>query len=341
MRHKVTKSIEKYLSLSKKQLLTVGFYNSGKTYVYSNSENPENLMYGIGSISKTVTAHLIISLACKKKISLDDSVVSYLDLPDGNYPTIYELLTHTAGYGHLTPSEITVPAFLRYGYTRRNIYARCTDKAVMRALGKRKKKKDHGYSYSDFSFAILGLVAARVSGRSFCELIEDFVQNELGMKNTCVTVSEATSSHYSADKGIDIDLWKWESNNPYIASGGLSSNVSDMLKYVAHQIESDEEYITKAHEICERAISRKSNTVSCIGWHTYKKSNQLWHIGGVGKCRSSVIINRSRKIGVVVFSNSKGARSANVHYLAKMIYDEMKNRKINAVMRQNKAHPKS
>ena len=328
MRPKVANSINKYLSLSKNQSLTVGFYLGGRTYVFSNSDAPEELVYDIGSISKTVTAHLILSLAEDGKLSLGDSVSSYLDLPKGNYPTIYELLTHTAGYGHLTPVEITVPALLRHGYARRNIYEKCTDATVIRALGKRKKKKDHGYSYSDFPFAILAVVAERVTGKSFSELIENFAQNELGMKNTYLTVPEHTRFPRSAYRGRLIDFWRWERDNPYVGGGGLVSTVSDMLTYIAHQIESNEKYITDAHRICERSVSQKSNTVSCIGWHTYRKSNQLWHVGGVGTFRSSVIINKPRRMGVIVLGNSKGVSSANVHYLAKMLYSEMKIRKI-------------
>ena len=52
-------------------------------------------------------------------------------------------------------------------------------------------------------------------------------------------------------------------------------------------------------------------------------------MGGVGTFRSSVIFNKKRKLGVVVLGNSKGVASANVHYLAKMLYSEMKINKIN------------
>lgn len=329
MRQKVTRSIDKYLKISKNQSLTVGFYFNGKRYVFSNSEKPEELTYDIGSISKTVTAHLILSLADEKKLSLDAMVSDYIDLPKGSYPTVYELLTHTAGYGHLTPVEITVPALLRHGYARRNIYENCTSETVIRALSRRKKKREHGYSYSDFPFAILAVVAEKVMGKSFSELIENFVQNDLDMKNTHVTVPENTRSPRSAYGQRIIDFWKWEKNNPYVAGGGLVSTVSDMLTYVSTQVESDKGYIKNAHRMCEGSVSEKSNTVSCIGWHTYKKSNQLWHVGGVGTFRSSVIINKQRRIGVVVLGNSKGVSSANVHYLAKMLYSEMKIRKIN------------
>ena len=328
-REKVTNSINKYLSLSKNQSLTAGFYRGGRLYVISNEANPLDCFYDIGSISKTVTAHLILSLVGQGRLQLDKSVCEYLNLPNGSYPTIYELLTHTAGYGHLTPREITVPALLSHGYARKNIYESCTKETVLKCLSKRKSKGSHGYSYSDFPFAILAVVAEEVTGKSFSELIENFVQNELGMKSTVISMPESSRHPLSAYGKRTLDFWHWNRNNPYIAGGGLVSNVEDMLTYIAKQIESTAPYITEAHRICENSLSDKRNLAACIGWHTYKKSNQLWHVGGVGTFRSSVVLNRKRKIGVIVLGNSKGVASANVHYLAKMLYSEMKIGKIN------------
>ena len=329
-RPKVVNSINKYLSLSQNQSLTVGFYRGGKLYVISNEENPKDCFYDIGSISKTVTAHLILSLAERGKLELDKSVSEYLDLPKGDYPTLYELLTHTAGYGHLTPAEITVPALLRHGYARKNIYESCTKETVLKCLARRKcgKKKVYGYSYSDFPFAILAVVAEAVTGKNFSELIENFVRSELGMKNTVISLPENSRQPRSAYGKKTISFWRWNRSNPYIAAGGLVSNVEDMLRYIAAQIEGKEPYITEAHELCKRSLSEKRNLAVCIGWHTYKKSNQLWHVGGVGTFRSSVVLNKKRKIGVIALGNSKGVASANVHYLAKMLYSEMKIGKI-------------
>ena len=334
-RTKVTNSINKYLSLSENQSLTAGFYRSGKLFVISNEEHPLDCFYDIGSISKTVTAHLILSLVCQGRLKLDKSVSEYLDLPSGSYPTIYELLTHTAGYGHLTPAEITVPALLSHGYARRNIYESCTRQTVLKCLSRRKSNREHGYSYSDFPFAILAVVAEEVTGKSFSELIENFVQNELGMKSTVISLPESSRHPRSAYGKRTLDFWRWNRDNPYIAGGGLVSNVEDMLTYIAVQIESREPYITEAHRICEKSLSDKRNLAACIGWHTYKKSNQLWHVGGVGTFRSSVVLNKKRKIGVIVLGNSKGVASANVHYLAKMLYSEMKIGKIDFTATSN------
>ena len=329
MRPKVVNSVNKYLSISKHQSLTVGFYKDGRLYVFGSAPDPTKLCYDIGSISKTLSAHLILQLAEKGLLSLEKSASDYLPLPKGDYPTLYELLTHTAGYGHLTPAGITVPALLRHGYARRNIYEGCTSDTVIRCLGRRKKKKQYGYSYSDFPFAILAVIAETVTGKPFSLLIEDFVQNELGMKETFVSVPEEKRDPPSAYGKRTVGYWKWENDNPYIAAGGLVSNVCDMLTYIRHQIESEKTFIGAAHQICKASVSPKRNLASCIGWHTYKRSDQLWHVGGVGTFRSSVVINKKRRIGVIVLGNSKGVASANVHYLAKMLYSEMKIRKIN------------
>ncbi len=328
LRPKVIRSIDQYLSLSERQSLTIGFYRDGDLFVMGNAEDPTALFYDIGSISKTMTAHLILSLAQSDRIDLYKSVSDYLDLPPGRYPTIYELLTHSAGYGHLTPIEITVPALLRHGYARRNIYENCTSQTVLECLKRRRNKKVRDYSYSDFSYAVLAVVAEKVTGRSFAELFERFVREDLKMKDTVITAFAHSRQPPSALGKRTVGFWKWKPDNPYIAGGGLVSNIRDMLTYIALQIESDVPYITAAHTISERSALSDKKLAACMGWHTYKKSNQLWHVGGVGTFRSSVILNKKRKIGVVVLGNSKGVASANVHYLAKMLYSEMKIHKI-------------
>ena len=111
----------------------------------------------------------------------------------------------------------------------------------------------------------------------------------------------------------------------------MVSSIGDVLKYLAVQIESDAPYIAKAHTVCPESALKRSNHLMCIGWHTYQKSNQLWHVGGVGTFRSSIILNKHRKLAVAVLGNAKGRASANAHYIAKMLYSELKNKRISAI----------
>lgn len=330
LRQKLLSAIDGYLQICKDNSISVGLYHKGNLYVLSSDENPLNLQYDIGSVSKTITAHLILSLCEKGLIELHKSISEYISLPSGEYPTVYELLTHTAGYGHLTPAEITVPSLLRSGYAKRNIYESCTESTVLKCLSRRKKRTSRRgkYGYSDFSYSVLALIAESVSNQPFASLLETFIDNSLGLAQTTIEADENLRMPKPAKRGHKLRFWKWYRENPYIAGGGLVSTVYDMLKYIKLEIESKERYISGAHKICMSTVSEKRNEACCIGWHTYKKSNQLWHVGGVGTFRSSIIFNKKRGLGVVVLGNAKGIRSANVHYIAKMIYSEMKINKI-------------
>ena len=327
-RPKVRACIDGYLGISENYSLTIGLYRRGEMYIFGNHAPEATLQYDIGSISKTVTAHLILSLRDRGLLDLNKSVSEYVDLPKGDYPTLYRLLTHTAGYGNLTPVEITLPSLISHGYARKNIYEGCNAQSVISCISRRRRPAKVSYGYSDFAFAILAVIAEKVTGRPFAELFEEFVHESLGMRDTVIHADPETRSPLAAEKNKVLNYWRWNSDNPYIAGGGLVSNINDMMSYLAMQINSKEKYITDAHKLCAESMSPHSNIATCIGWHTYKKSNQLWHVGGVGTFRSSVIFNKKRQIAVCVLGNAKGIASANVHYLAKMLYSEMKINKI-------------
>ena len=329
LRPKVQACIDKYLALGAQYCLTVGIYRQGELYVLGDAPDALSLQYDIGSVSKTVTAHLLLSLAEQGLLSTDQSVDRYLPLPKGSYPTVSELMTHTAGYGHLTPLELTLPSLIAHGYARKNVYEGCTSSDVLRCLARRRHhRRASGYGYSDFAYAVLAVVAEHVTGKPFSALVEDFLHEQLGMTHTVIKADPAHRTPPAVHRGRTLPFWRWERENPYLAGGGLVSDVADMLRYVAIQIESEEPFIKKAHSLCAASVSSKRNVATCTGWHTYKKSHQLWHVGGVGTFRSSVIVNRHNRFGVVVLGNAKGVASANVHYLAKMLYSEFKIKKI-------------
>lgn len=328
LRPKIIEKIHRYRSLSKNNRLTIGLYKNGKCYVFGNADE-NRLFYDIGSVTKTVTAHLILKLYESKKLDIYQTVDRYLPLKKGKYPSIYQLLTHTAGYHHLTPVEVTLPSLVACGYARKNPYEKCTVKTVLKCLERRRfiKPKER-YGYSDFASAILAAVAQAVTNTSFSTIFEDFIHNDLGLTETLVDPMVETRNPPAAKGKKILPFWVWKRQNPYIAAGGMTSNIGDVLKYLALQIEGDEPYITSAHTVCEDSQLKNDNHLVCIGWHTYKNSNQLWHVGGVGTFRTSLIFNKPLGLGVAVLGNAKGKASANAHYLAKMLYSELKNNRI-------------
>lgn len=328
LRPKSAEKINKYLALSEHNGLTIGLYKNGKCYVFGGTEE-NKLFYDIGSVTKTVTAHLILKLYENKWLNINKTVDNYLPLKKGKYPTVYQLLTHTAGYHHLTPIEVTLPSLACYGYARKNPYENCTVKTVIKCLERRRFMRPKvRYGYSDFASAILAAVAEAVTQTPFSTLFEDFINNDLGLKETLIELSSKKRNPPAAKGKKLLPFWIWKQNNPYIAGGSLVSNIGDILKYVALQIESDAPYIAAAHTVCKDSELKDDNHLMCIGWHTYKKSNQLWHVGGVGTFRTSLILNKHLRLGVAVLGNAKGTASANAHYIAKMLYSELKNNRI-------------
>ena len=328
IRPKSAARIQQYLDLSKHNKLSIGLYKNGSCYVFGG-EDEMQLFYDIGSITKTVTAHLILKLFREQELDIHKTVDEYLPLKKGKYPTVYQLLTHTAGYGYLTPAEITVPSLLRHGYARKNPYERCTVKTVIKCLERRRfGTPKTRYGYSDFAPAVLAAIAEEITKIPFSTLLEGFVRDDLGLDQTTVELDPKSRYPLAANGKQLLPFWIWHRDNPYIAGGGLSSNIGDILKYLALQIESNSPYIADAHTVCGSSEIKGDNHLMCIGWHTYKKSNQLWHVGGVGTFRTSVIINKKLKLGVAVLGNAKGRASANAHYIAKMLYSELKNNRI-------------
>ncbi len=329
LRFKTAEKIKSYLALSDNNRLTVGLYCGGRFYVFGNPKEENCLYYDIGSVTKTVTAHLILKLYEEGKLDINRTVDTFLPLKKGKYPTLYQLLTHTAGYHHLTPIEVTLPNLITHGYARKNPYENCTVKTVIKCLERRRFIKPKvRYGYSDFASAILAAVAEAVTKIPFSTLFEEFIQKELGLKNTFIEISPEKRNLPAAKGKKFLPFWVWKRDNPYIAGGGMVSNIGDVLKYLAMQIESDEPYITSAHTVCEVSELKDDNHLMCVGWHTYKKSNQLWHVGGVGTFRTSLILNKRLRVGVAVLGNAKGKASANAHYIAKMLYSELKNNRI-------------
>lgn len=329
LRFKAAEKIKSYLALSDHNRLTVGLYCRRKLYIFGNPEEENRFRYDIGSVSKTITAHLILKLYEEGTLNINHTVDRYLPLKKGSYPTLYQLLTHTAGYHHLTPIEVTLPRLIAHGYARKNPYENCTVKTVIKSIERRRFLKHKvRYGYSDFTAAILAAVAETATKTPFAVLFEDFIQKELGLVNTTIGENPQGRMPVAAKGKKLLPFWVWKRDNPYIAGGGTVSNIEDILRYVALQIESDRSYITSAHTVCKESELKNDNHLMCIGWHTYKCSNQLWHVGGVGTFRASIILNKKRKIGVAVLGNAKGKESANAHYIAKMLYSELKNNRI-------------
>ena len=220
-------------------VITVGIIKDGQTSYKVYGENskelpPEFHTYEIGSLTKTFTAALINKAALEGKINLDYTIDNYLSLPIGNtYPTVKELLTHTSGYKGFYFESVNVSNFFK----GRNDFYGITKEMVLKKAGNLSMDKaGYDFAYSNYGYAVLGLVLEAVYQTDYTSLLNDFAQNELGLTATQI-------SDQSGDLG---KYWDWKDHDAYLSAGAITSNISDMLMYAQMQLE-ENPYFSDCH----------------------------------------------------------------------------------------------
>lgn len=284
-------------------VITVGIIKDGKVSYHVYGENGKELdtklhTYEIGSLTKTITATCISKAIQEGKISLNDRIDRYINLPKGNvYPTIKELLTHTSGY---KGTYFEFPMIYNY-LIDRNIYQGVTDEMVTARLASISLSEEkYGFNYSNFGYAVLGMVLEKIYGEEYQVIINNFVKNELGLKQTAFT----------QDKGDLDNYWTWYDTDAFASAGALTSNIEDMLTYAKLQLEQGEA-IKQTHESLEViAGSHKRGKARGLyvdeigmGWIIDNEHGFIWHDGGTYNYNSYLGFNKDSQTGVVILSN--------------------------------------
>ena len=270
-----------------------------KVYGENGSELPADLhTYEIGSLTKTFTAALIEKAVSEGKIQLDDTIDRYLALPSGSeYPTIKELLTHTSGYkGYYLESPMVSNFF-----SGRNDFCGITGEMVLKRAGRlNMDRESYDFTYSNFGYAVLGLVLEAVYDADYTALANSFLQNELGLTHTKI-------SDMSGDLGHD---WDWQEDDAYLSAGALTSNISDMLSYAQMQL-AGSGYFAECHRSLKTIDASTSDYKSMgihmdeigMSWIIDRENDIVWHNGGTGHYNSYLGFDPETGTAVVVLSN--------------------------------------
>lgn len=152
----------------------VGFAN-----IEDSIPNTCDTKFRIASFTKPITVMLILQLVEEGKLKLDGKLTDYLpEFPKekGEGITIHHLLTHTAGI----TGESRIPNLIdieKEYYSRERLFNCIIEQDIVFKPGK-------GNEYSNFGFALLGMIIEKVSGKSYEELLQEKICKPAGMKNT-------------------------------------------------------------------------------------------------------------------------------------------------------------
>ena len=284
-------------------VITVGVIQNGQAsytvYGANGEELPAQLhTYEIGSLTKTFTAALVARAVQEERIDMEDTIDEYLSLPEGNhYPTIEEVLTHTSGY---TWFYFESPMIANFFKGRNDFYGISKEMVLNKAAKLDLFKEEYDFCYSNYGYAVLGLILETVYQTDYTTLMNQYVQEELQLGNTRI-------SDQSGDLG---NYWDWQDEDAYLSAGALTSNIEDMLAYAQIQLE-EKDYFALGHESLKE-IDASTDSYKMMGihmdeigmaWILDKQNNFIWHNGGTGSYNSYLGVDLKTGTAVVVLSN--------------------------------------
>ncbi|MBN1471587.1 MAG: beta-lactamase family protein [Syntrophaceae bacterium] len=140
--------------------------------------------FRIASFTKPFTAMLILQLVEAGKLDLDGKLIEYLPgftVNGGEKITIHQLLTHTAGIA----GEWRIPDLAgieKKFYSREKLFECINERELV-------YKPGAGREYSNFGYALLGLLIEKVTGKSYDDVLTEKICEPAGMNHTLSDVT--------------------------------------------------------------------------------------------------------------------------------------------------------
>lgn len=284
-------------------IITVGVVKDGQASytVYGNNGevlSPELHRYEIGSLTKTFTAAMVAKAIQDGKLKVDDTIDSYLMLPETkDYPTIMNLLTHTSGYKAHYFEWVMASNFL----TNKNEYFGVTKEMITKRMSSVNiSNQNHDYEYSNFGYAVLGLILEKVYQEEYATLMNDYIVSELNLQNT----------QLSDVKGDLVNYWDWNNHDAYLPAGGLVSDIKDMLMYTQMQLDGAgyiglSQVPLKNIEATSDQYKMLNIHLDSIGmaWIIDETNGITWHNGATDNFNSYLGFEPKSGTAVVILSN--------------------------------------
>jgi D-alanyl-D-alanine carboxypeptidase len=174
----------------------------------------------IGSITKTLTATVILQLVDEGKVQLDAPVARYLTgVPDGRHVTVREMLDMTSGLLNTTESDAfnrRLDANLTHAFTPAQLLPYAFDPALS-------VQKDpyfapnQGFHYSNTNYILLGLIAQKVTHQDLPTLFQRRIFGPLGMTHSSLPVTTDRSLPRPFTHGYNYGT-NVDANDAYLAA---------------------------------------------------------------------------------------------------------------------------
>ena len=256
---------------NKRTYYTAGFANKETSQLFDATTQVE-----IGSISKTFTAYILTSVLIDKKINDSTFIGAYL--PDSIQQNssianirFVELMNHTSGLPRL-PNNIGAQFYTMQPYETYD------NQQLFAYLKTALLTKDGKLNYSNLGVGLAGVLAERISLKTYEQLLNKYITKPLKMSYTQTNVAPNRSKSKGYYYNAEAAYWNM---NSLRAAGGIKSDATDMLTYIEYLLKNDRSLVIQ--NITKPTAAMNKRLQIGKGWLIRLLSNSTslyWHDGG-------------------------------------------------------------
>jgi CubicO group peptidase (beta-lactamase class C family) len=282
-------------------------------YVSAAGENPvpgRDTQYRIGSITKSLTAAIVLGLRDEGRLSLDDPLTAHLPETGLDGVRLRQLLCHSAGMqrepdGQWWERSPGVPLDTLLG-------------AVTAA--KLASDPYTRFHYSNLAYGLLGGVIERLTGRSWWDVVSTRLLAPLGMTRTTYQPAEPYARGYVVHPWHQTLREEPRTDTESMAPAGqLWSTVDDLAIWAAALVAADPPVLTAAtmaEMAAPAAIADPDAWTSGygLGLHAWRRGERVFvgHTGSMPGYLAVLTAHRQSGTAAVAFTNTYGLRGTRV-----------------------------
>lgn len=218
------------------EVWTTGF---GTSDIDTGSPMTSDMHMRIGSVTKTMTATVILQLIDEGILALDDTLAIVLpdlaNVPYAQQITVRHLLGMTSGVFDLLDDESV------FGEIMENPARAWTSEELVDIAFANEPAFAPGddIAYSNTNYVLLGMVIEQLTGQPAAEVLQARLFEPLGMEHTSLPATADLPTPFARGYSIDLSgqtqqLIDWTGLNPTVAwtGGGVVSTVEDLHIWV-------------------------------------------------------------------------------------------------------------
>lgn len=256
-------------------------------------EAPADGRFEIGSITKTMTATLLVLLADDGALRLDDEVGRWLSAGPNSGLTLRQLATHTSGLPRLAPNMdlSTVDQanpYAGFGFERAEEGLRQTTAAA-----------GAPWQYSNFGYHLLGLVLERASGQPYQALVTSRLIEPLAMACSGVEDAGAGTRLPGHARGGEVPHW----DHP-LGAGGVEATIADLGRYAQACLHPPGTALGAAITVAMTPqVSLGDDRHQALAWQVRPDGIRV-HGGGTGGFSAAILVDPARGRAVAMLVSS-------------------------------------